>query len=165
MVWKVKFTSLMLALLILLGANCARVSAATYDVYEGNPSNTQLQYFRDIISGIGLGDHYVAFRSGQYDYTMLVGNLVFENGIFSSTDSCIVYFLETNNSYNGYYTYSVSEVDTVSFNPEDKIIYSDLGQFPQLEERGAKYEILTAILIVAICVGYVCKSVFHYRPR
>lgn len=162
MVRKVK---IIIAVLALLVATCNVAQASTYDVYEGNPSNTQLQYFRDIIPGIGLGDHYVAFRSGQYTYTMLVGDISYDNGIFSSADSCTVYYLETNNSYNGYYTYSVFEVDSISLNPEDKIIYSDLGQFPQLEERGAKYEILTTILIATICVGYVTKSIFRYRPR
>lgn len=165
MVWKVRTTAILLAVLMMLGAMCTAASAATYDVYEGNPSNTQLQYFRDIIPGIGLGEHYVAFRSGQYTYDMLVGDISYDNGIFSSADSCTVYHLETSNSYNGYYVYSVSTIDSISLNPEDKIIYSDLGHFPQLEERGAKYEILTTILIATCCVVFVVRNIFYYRKR
>ena len=165
MVWKVRLTAIIIAAMMLLGATCAHASAATYEAYEGNPSNTYLEYFRDIIPGIRLGDHYVAFRSGQYQYTMLVGDISYSGGQFSSTGDITVYTLETTNSYNGYYSYSVGQVDSISFSPGDKIIYSDLGQYPQLEERGAKYEILTTILIVAICVGYVVRCIFYRRPR
>lgn len=165
MVWKVKFFSIMLALLMLVGAICAQASAATFDVYEGTPSNTYIQYFKDSVANIPLGDHYVAFRSDQYSYTMVVGDISFNNGIFTATDSCTVYTLQNTGNYNSYYNYTQSTIDSFSLNPDDKIIYSDLGGYPQFEERSAKYEILTTILIVACCVGFVCRSVFYYRPR
>lgn len=162
MVRKIKIIVATLALLV---ATCNGAHAATYQVYDGNPSSTYIQYFRDTLSKIPLGDHYVAFRSGQYQYTMVYGDISFDNGVFSSTDSCDVYTIESDNSYNGYYTYSQSTIDSFDLNPENKIIYSDLGNYPDFEERGAKYEILTTILIVAICVGYVARSTFRYRPR
>lgn len=162
MVRKIKIALLALALIV---ATCNGAQAASYGIYDGNPSSTQIQYFKDTLTKIPLGDHYVAFRSDQYTYTLVVGNISFDNGLFSSTDSCTVYTLESNNSYNGYYAYSVGEIADFRLDPEDKLLYSDLAHYPDLEERGQKYEVLTTILIIAICVGYVARCVFYRRPR
>ena len=165
MVWKVKRVVCMLAILCLLCATGTVAQAASYTVYEGNPSNTYIQYYRDIVGGLSLLDNYVVFRSGQNQYTMVVGDLVQNNGLFTSDKQCTVYTMETSGNYNSYYTYDISTIDSFVVDVGDKIIYSDIGDYPQLEERGAKYEILTTILIAAICVGYVCRSIFRYRPR
>lgn len=150
------------ALLALIMAMPLSASAATsYDVYEGNPSNTYITYFRDILAGVGLNDHYVAFRSGQYQYTMLVGKLVYSNGYFSTTDNVTVYTIESDNSYNGYYRYNVASIDDFTLNPGDKIIYSDLGEFPQLEERSAKYEQIEVLLLVTFGICACVRSIFN----
>lgn len=165
MVWKVKFTSIILLLLLLVATTCGRAEAATYNVYDGNPSSTYIQYFKDSIANIPLGDHYVAFRSGQYTYSLVFGDITLNGSIFSSEDSCTVFSYETNSSYNSYYSYSQDTIDSFYLNAEDKILYSDLGYYPQLEERGSKYEILTTVLVIAILAGYVVRSIFCYRPR
>jgi hypothetical protein len=166
MVRQVKRMFCMLAILCLLCATGTVAQAASYDVYDGSPSNTYIQYYRDLLGSISITDNYVVFRSGQYDYKMVVGEIVHNNGLFTSDKPCKVYsFTQTENGYNGYYTYNTSSIDSFVLDSENKIVYSDLGEYPQLEERGARYEILTTILIVAICVGFVCRSVFRYRPR
>ena len=162
----VRKISIFVAILLLLCAIGTVAQAATYDVYEGSPSNTYIQYYRDILSGIPITENYVVFRSGQNEYKMVVGELVQNNGLFTSESECDVYtFSQRDSGYSGYYIYEISTIDSLVVDCGNKIVYSDLGNYPQLEERGAKYEILTTILIVAICVGYVCRSVFHYRPR
>lgn len=161
----VRQVKILLVALALLVATCNGAHAATYTVYDGNPSNTYIQYFKDTLTKIPLGDHYVAFRSGQYSYTMVVGDIAFNNGVFSSTDTCAVFTIESDNSYNGYYSYSQSDIANFQLNAGDKILYSDLGHYPDLEERGQKYEILTTILIVVVCVGYVVRCIFYHRPR
>lgn len=156
----------MLAILCLLCASGTVAQAASYNVYDGNPSNTYIQYYKDILAGLPITENYVVFRAGQYDYKMVVGDIVQNNGLFTSENECKVYtFSQTDTGYNGYYTYDISTIDSFVLDSENKIVYSDVGGYPELEERGAKYEILTTILIVAICVGYVCRCIFHYRPR
>lgn len=155
----------MSVLLILLTATCGAVSAATYSPYEGNISTTYLTYFEDILPKLKLTDHYVFLRSAQYEYSMIVGDIDYGNGVFSSSSPCTVYSMSTSNSYNSYYTYSVSTVDTFSLNPSNILVYSDLGDFPELEGRGNKYEILQTILIVTLMLCFVLRSIFFYRKR
>lgn len=164
MVRQIRTAVCLLAILLLLCATGTVAQAASYDVYDGNPNNTYIQYFRDILSGISITENYVVFRSGQYEYKMVVGDIVQNNGLFTSETECDVYtFSQTDSGYSGYYTYNVSTIDSLVVDSENKIVYSDLGNYPQLEERGARYEVLTTILIVAICVGYVCRCIFRHR--
>lgn len=166
MVRQVKAVFCVLAILLLLCATGTVAQAASYSVYDGNPSNTYIQYYKDILAGLPITENYVVFRSGQYDYKMVVGDIVQNNGLFTSDKECKVYsFSQSTTGYNSVYTYDVTTIDSLVLDSENRIVYSDCGDYPELEERGAKYEILTAILIVAICVGYVCRNVFYYRPR
>lgn len=153
------------AILLLLCATGTVAQAATYDVYEGSPSNTYIQYYKDILSGLPLNEHYIVFRSGQNSYVMVTGDIVQNNGLFTSDKECKVYTIENTANYSGYYSYKIDTIDSLYVNAGDKIVYSDVGVYPQLEERGAKYEILTTILLVAMCVAFVCRSIFCYRPR
>lgn len=150
------------ALLALIMAMPLSASASTsYEVYEGNPSNTYITYYRDILAGVGFNEHYVAFRSGQYEYTMLVGELVYNNGYFSCTDAVTAYVFTSNSSYNSYYAYNVTSIDDFTLNPGDKIIYSDLGNFPQLEERSARYEQIEVLLLVTFGMCACIRSIFN----
>ena len=160
-----KVILLIISAIALLTATCGAVLAETYSIYEGSPSSTYIQYFRDVMPKLNLGDNYVAFRSGQYEYTMVTGDIAFDSGIFSSEDSCTVYTIENNNSYNGRYIYNVGEITSFNLVADDNILYSDLGYYPELEERGAKYEVLTAILIIIICVSYVARFILNPCKR
>ena len=155
----------LLAILCLLCASGTVAQAASYTAYDGNPSNTYITYYRDILAGVPVTDNYVVFRSNQYEYIMVTGDIVYSNGLFTSDTECMTYTISTSGNYNTSYSFNIGTISSLVLDAGDEIVYSDLGTYPQLEERGAKYEILTTILIVAICVGYVCKSVFHYRPR
>lgn len=137
---------------------------ATHDVYkEGNPSTTYIQYFRDIVAGIGFKDHYVAFRSGQYSYTMCVGNLEYTNGIISLVGEGELYTFTQIGNYNSLYSLNYEEVSNFSVSVDNYIVYSDLGHFPQLVERGAQYEMLSAVLIVIGLLGIVINRIFRKR--
>lgn len=167
MVWQVKkIITILVAGLITAAAFCGSVSAATYNTYEGNISSTQLTYFRDILSGTSILDNYVCFRDGQYSYQMVVGKLTFNNGVFTLDEPGRIYTLDTNgSSYNNYYTYSNATLNDLTLNTSNRIVYSDLGDYPQLEERGQRYEILQTILIVICCVCFIVRNIFYYRKR
>lgn len=158
-----KIICLSVALLLLLSPLCGAAGAESYSAYEGTISSTYLTYFKDIVPNIPFTYHYVAFRSGQYEYTMIVGEIYFNNGLFSADDTCTVYSFTSSNSYNSYYSYNVSTISDFSLNAEDKIIYSDIGNYPQLEERGQKYEILTTVLLLIVCLCVVVGRIFSHR--
>lgn len=139
--------------------------AANYTVYDnGTLSTTYTTYFRDILSGTSINQNYVAFRSGQYSYTMIVGDLNYNNGNFSCDGVSKVYeFSTTSQNYNSNYKYEVSEIDSLSLKVTDEIIYSDMGEYPQLIERGDKYETLTAVIICVALLCIVINRIFNKR--
>lgn len=150
---------------MLLNAFCVGASAATYNPYEGTISTTYLTYARDVLPNMKLGDHYVFLRSGQNEYTMITGDVVYTNGRFSNIDPVTVYTWSTDGSYNSYYRYNVAIVSDIDVNPSDKIIYSDLGNFHQLEERGQRYEILATILFAVFMLSAFIRGLFNSRRR
>lgn len=159
----VRKVRVMLAILCLLCATGTVAQAASYTAYDGNPSNTYITYYRDILAGVPITDNYVVFRSSQYEYIMVTGDLVYNNGLFTSDKECTTYTIATSGNYNQSYSYNIGSITSFVLDSGDEIVYSDLGNYPQLEERGAKYEVLTTILIVAVCVGYVCRCIFRSR--
>lgn len=164
MVRKIKrFSLLLVALLITAAAFCGSVSAASYDTYEGSISSSQITYFRDILPSTSILDNYVVFRDGQYSYQMVVGDLSYSNGVFTLNDTGRIYTINTNSSYNSYYTYSNTDIDSFTLNTNDRIVYSDLGNYPQLEERGQRYEVLQTVLISIACVSFIIRNIFYRR--
>lgn len=157
--------SCLFCVLVLITAFCGTAQAQTYNVYdEGTLSTTYTQYFKDIVSGIGFNQNYVAFRSGQYSYTMLVGDLEYDNGVITLYGSGKEYeYSTTGSGYNNQYKYYVNEIADSSVNVGNNIIYSDVGDFPQLVERGAKYEMLTAVLLVIMCLSVVIRRILFHR--
>lgn len=155
-----KVIALSLMCVMLITATCG--AAYAQEPYDGNMSSTYVTYFKDIVAGIGFKDNYVAFRSGQNEYTMLVGELYYDGETISLVGMGTKYTIYNDNSYNGLYTYDVSSVETGSVTPRNKIVYSDLGNYPQLIDRGAKYETLTSFLLV---VALLCVVVGRFFGR
>lgn len=140
--------------------------ANAYSIYdEGNLSTTYVTYFRDVVSNIGFDDNYVAFRSGQNEYIMIVGKLEFNGTQISlAGDSATVYkFYQESSGYNSQYKYDVTTIQDFHLNVNNSIIYSDLGQFPELVARGDKYEMLNTVLLVVLLLSFVIYSLFRSR--
>ena len=144
---------------------CAPVQAATHSVYEnGNLSTTYITYFKDILSGAKFNDNYVAFRSGQYEYTLVVGELENENGVISLVGDGKEYVFSTESSgYNSQYYYYVNDLTEFSLSTGNYIVYSDTGDYPELIERGAKYEMLSAVLLCIALLSVVIGRFFRRR--
>lgn len=166
MVRKVKVVLLSLVLICTL---CATAQASTHPIYDtGTLSTTYITYFKDILSGAKFTDNYVAFRSGQNEYTMIVGKLQFENGIISleADETGKEYrFYSDNNNYNTNYKYEVKNVYIVEIETNNSIIYSDVGDYPELVERGSKYEMLQTLLVCVALLCIVIGRVFYNRKR
>lgn len=149
--------------LALVFALCVTAQAATHTIYDGNMSSTYVTYFRDIVSGIGFTDNYIAFRSGQYEYTMVVGKLEYDGVTFSLTGSGKEYTIVYNSQYSSTYQYRCTDISNFSVDVGNRILYSDVGNYPQLVERGAKYEMFTAVLVCTALLCIVINRIFYYR--
>lgn len=155
-------------MIILLLALCALaavpLSASAAEVYDGTISTTYITIFRDIVGKVKLDDDYVFYRSGQYEYTMIAGDITYENGTFSA-DEAASYVLTTNNSYNSTYQYSVGTVSFWTLSPGSGLVYSSLGDYPDLQEPGDKYSVtILFVLCVALCMSLI-RPVFSFTLR
>lgn len=160
-----KLCVVLVAMLVLIAATCGTIQAATHNVYEnGNLGTTYITYFKDILSGTDIKYNYVAFRSGQYEYVLIVGDLEFNNDTISLVGEGKQYrYYTTSSNYNSQYYYDVSTLNSFSVNVGNSIIYSDVGDFPELIERGAKFEILNSILLSVALLSVVIRRIFFAR--
>lgn len=141
-------------------------SAETYSVsggvYPGTISSTYLDYFSGIVDKLGFNDHYVAFRSGQYEYYLVWGeDLEYDLNQFrgSALQYCRIY--RNSGSDGNYYTEFGS--DTFYVSPGSGFVYSDLGNFSALTEGGTHLEFTTILFAIGFTVVYnVCHDIFDY---
>lgn len=127
-------------------------AASAYTVYdEGNISSTYTTIFRDLMPQKGINEDYLFFRSGQYEYVMLIGELEFRDDVFLG-DTATEYKIVTNSGYNADYTYTVQEVTDVSLVPGTSLVYSNLGQYPELQEQ-LDYLLFAQVFLLFI---YLC---------
>lgn len=160
-----KVTVILIICLFICGAFCATVTADSHTIYDGAMSSTYITYFRDIASNIGINDNYVCFRSGQYEYTMVVGDIDYFMGVFSMSDSGTSYTITNNSNYNSYYSYEVSTIDSFELTTGNYLLYSDLGNYPQLIERGTHYEFQTLFIIIVIGLCMFVHTIFSFTYR
>lgn len=154
-----------IALLVALAALAAvPLSASAATVYEGNISTTYTTIFSDIIGKIGLGDDYVFYRSGQYEYTMIAGEITWDGSRFAA-DEATRYVLVTNSNYNSTYDYSSGTVSGWTLSPGSALVYSSLGDYPVLTERSDTYSLATLILLFACVCMYLIRSIFSFTYR
>lgn len=134
------------------------------DVYNGSISSTNIQIARDLMSKVDFGEDYVFYRSGQYSYQFVVGkDIEYSNGKFSSINEVELYDYVTSSGYNADYTWTLSTSNNFTLNTNNQIVYSNLGEFPTLEERGSTYEILQTLLIVIIALCVFIRGIFFRR--
>lgn len=142
----------------------ASASAAEYNVYAGNISGTYADYARDLMGSVGLEDSYLFFRSGQYEYVLLVGDLTYENGVFTAP-SAMEYKILTGANYGSDYSYSVTEVSDVSLSPGSAMVYSDLGNYPELRDPSQLLELVQVFLLAMYGVMFLVHCIFSFILR
>lgn len=160
-----KVIPLIIALAVLLAVPIS-ASAEVFDVDEGNISTQILTYFEDIINKeVGLDENYVLFRSAQYEYILLIDkDLELSGSEFLTTADVKLYRITTSgNSYTMYYELIGEEC--IVNNSSQKILYSNLGHYPDLIERSNYYEIATLILLLSAFCIYLFRSIFGFCLR
>lgn len=137
--------------------------ALAYTAYDGTPSNTYITYFRDMLSKFSASSDYVVFRSGQYEYLLVVGQLAESDNRIVATGEVDICEISTNSGYGSSYSMSFRNESSFSLDPGDEIIYSNLGKYPSLEERGDITDYATLFVICACAVCCLVRSVFEWR--
>ena len=156
-----KFMCSIMVALLLATTMIANVNAA--NIYEGSISSSYLQYAKDTLAKVSLKDNYVFFRSGQYSYDLVVGDIEYKSNKFSS-DECFVYsFSQTSNNYNNAPTVFCDTFVNWSLDPNGVLVYSDLGHYPTLEERGDSIEILQSFVLIVIGLCIFIRGIFFRR--
>lgn len=160
----VSFVCLVCALAVIV-AMPLTASATSYDVYtEGNISTSYAAIFENIVGKVALFSDYVFFRTSQYDYILLVGDLTFENGTFSA-ETATEYRICFNSGYNSTYTFNEAIVENASVTPGGTLVYSNLGSYPDLIDRGAFYQFAILVLLLICVFMYLIRSIFTFTLR
>lgn len=129
--------------------------------YPGTISSTYLDYFEGIADKLSFREHYVAFRSSQYEYLMAWGqDLLYDGYQFkgSALSYCRIYTGSGSNNMS--VTFGS---DTVYLTPGTGLVYSDLDHFASLTEGGTHLEFIALLFAVGFAVVYsVCHDLFDY---
>ena len=154
-----------IVLLLALAALAAvPLSGQAATVYEGNISTTYITIFSDIVDKIGMNDEYVFYRSGQYEYTMIAGEITYDGSTFAA-DEASSYVINTNSSYNSYYEYSTGKVISWSLSPGSALVYSSLGDYPALVDKSETYSFATLVLLFVCLCMFLIRSIFGFTYR
>lgn len=151
----------------LLLACSASATANAASIFDGSISSTYVEYASHI--PIGIGDEYVFFRDSQNGYTLVSGDLVFNNGVFSLQGEGKQYNFNavTSGSYGSvtYYTFDTSDITSFNLSVNNRLVYSSLGEYPTLHERGIMYEEITLLMLCIGFVAYLVHSLFAFLLR
>lgn len=143
------------------------LTATAAEVYqEGNISTTYVTYFQDILSKVSPFDDYVFYRSGQNQYAMLVGDLYIADDTIYSFERCKLYEIyTTSSSYTTIYKFRSNYYSEYSVTVGDALVYSNIGDYPDLIERGDNIETVTLLTLLVIVCMYLVSRIFNFTLR
>lgn len=157
------------AICLLIGSLLFASPMQTYanSIYEdGNISSTFLDIATDLTNNISVSDDYIFFRSGQYDYTFIYGNIDFTDGVFSSSTYNKIIITTNTSGYNQTrYHYEYSQGSNLSLTTSDYLVYSNLGHYPNLIERGVYYEYTSLFVFVVVALCMLMRPIFNFVLR
>lgn len=137
--------------------------ADAYTAYDGTPSSTYIGYFRDMLTKFSVSSDYVCFRSSQYEYLLVVGDLTKTDNRIQGTGRVDICEISTNSGYNASYSISFRSEENFYVDCGDEIIYSNLGMYPTLEERADLFDFTTMFIIACYAVCCLFRGIFEWR--
>lgn len=165
MVWKIKRVGCVAVLLAsVLLARAQTVQASVYD--DGNISNTYTQIFQDILDGLSPMDDYLFYRSGDYEYRMYVGDLECTGTTFTGSNLDLYILNYTQSGYtSSVYNYEKYSGQSVNVNCGSLLVYSNIGGYPTLIERGSYLEVAEIFLLVLVALCCLIRPIFGFTMR
>lgn len=161
MVWR---RSLIVCLTVCLLMSAAMQAHADTVYPDGMINSAYIPYFRDLVSKIGVAEDYVLYRSGAYEYKLVSGDLEYDGGLFyGSAVKSFSLSLPNENSTGGiWFSETIEQWDLIT---SGRLVYSNLGDYPDLIERGSHYEAATLILLVIGFFAFYLRSIFGFSLR
>lgn len=130
---------------------------ADYETYYGTISTTYVEYFRGYLGKLQPGEHYVAARTGQYQYIFAYGAGLAYDGAFSGDDVMVIRFNTQNNG-----SFEAGIETTFSLDPGSYMVYSDLSdRYPGLETSG-DISLRQIVFVAALIVVFYTASQFMH---
>lgn len=152
-----KVTAVLLAACLLISVGLT-ASAASYTATGAVPSDV-VQIFRLYITKDNLFDNYAAVSTSEGEYKLFIGELQLDSGYISSSEEVKVVTVKADQSYD------VSSISSLSLSCGSNILYSDLGDYPSLMERGEYFEILQTLLIIVVVLTMLLMRIFGAVSR
>lgn len=129
----------------------AELSLLEEDSYDGTISTTYLSYFAGIYLKYATPtDDYLLYRSDQYTYKLIIGDLSLASTTFSGS-GCTIISVYTRTSTGYTPTYTVSS-DDILVTADNYYCYSNLGDFAPLPDL-AKLVYQQQIIFVGVFIG------------
>ena len=161
MVWR---RALIVCLTVCLLMSVAMQAHADTVYPDGNINTSYLQYFKDVSPKIGINDDYVFYRSGQYEYKLITGELDYDGGYFFGSNVKSL-TLSLTNAYSSSYIWTSEALTSWDLTTSGYMVYSNLGDYPELIERGDYLATASIILLVIGFFAFYLRSIFVYSLR
>lgn len=167
MVWKqIKPVCALVCALVIVAM--ATIPCAAASIYQGSISTTYSDYAKQILTKCPPFQDYVFFRSGQYEYTLVCGDLTLNGDTFTGSnvgEFVITYHQQSGYSGTSYYTVTGKTTSSFTLDTNNELVYSSLGSFPALTERGDFVETLTLLLLVIVALCMLIRPVYSFVLR
>ena len=110
---------------------------------------SNISIFGPIASKLGYGVHYVYYREGQYKYCLAYSPSLSLNGTNFTGENVTVVTYSTSTSTYSQATFTVTEEANFTLSAGSFLVWSDLGNYPTLYDRGTEDYAKTACVILA----------------
>ncbi len=123
---------------------------------------SNISIFGPIASKLDYGVHYVYWRESQYEYCFAYSDSLMLNGTRFSASSATVVSYNTSSSYQTQASFTVSTDTNFSLEAGDYLVWSDLGNYPVLYERGVEdYGKTACIILASFGLYYLFGRLWH----
>ena len=126
--------------------------AKDYEVYNGDIPGSVVECLNNV--RIPVDKDYVLFRASEEEFKLIVGDISVDGTAYISDAACHVYTLHSDNTY-----YHTTE-DNVYIQVNDKLVYSNIGQVPEMYERSDLFEATTLFVLIVGSVLMLILRIF-----
>ena len=132
--------------------------------YGVGTSNTAI--FAGVVSKLDYGQHYVYWREGQYLYCLAYSTSLSLAGSRFTADSVQVVQYRSYSGYQSQATFSTYTDSNFSLDAGNYLVWSDLGDYPELYERGAQdYAQLACVILASFGLYYLFSQLWQCLGR
>lgn len=120
---------------------------------------TNINLFGPLAAKLPYGTHYVYWRDGQYTYRLAYSPEISLSGNRFSSSSVTLVTYQTSTTSGSQATWTTSTDTNFSLNAGSYLVWSDLGDYPQLVDRSVRDYVHAAV------IGLVVLFVFDLLRR